>query len=210
MVDQRLVTYIRNELQKGYSKDTIRGTLIKYGYPQDQIVEGFRQARPSRVKLFTFVILIAFTLGSTAVYFLYFNTQTTLQQASVRSMPVRATLTPHFQPEVAINESGQVEPSIAEEEKQETDPGEEQAIKDIVFLAAEEPTKARDLCIELMLRDQCLLDAGVTVHDQLFCGPIRNDDKRDTCYFNLALVAQSNLLCQDITDQHLKSTCAQI
>jgi hypothetical protein len=33
---------------------------------------------------------------------------------------------------------------------------------------------------------------------------------RDTCYFNLALVAQDNLLCQDIIDKHLKSTCAQI
>lgn len=213
MVDQRLVTYIRSELQKGYSKDTILTTLLKYGYSQDQVTGAFRQARPSKAKLFMFIILFALALGSTAVYFLYFTSQreTSLEEVRVRSIQFAPAPAQNFQEE-EVNEEPIVRniPETVKEEVLPEEPSEDVAIKDILALAGEEPQKARDLCLELTLRDQCLLEAGLTIHDQSFCSPIKNDDKRDTCYFNLALVEQNNLLCQDITDQHLKSTCAQI
>lgn len=103
--------------------------------------------------------------------------------------------------------------TVRTEEVVEKKPSEKDKVAQIISLAADEPANALNLCTEVRdktLSDQCLLEAGLTVHDQLFCKPIKSNDMRDTCYFNLALVQQSNLLCADITDQHLKSTCAQI
>jgi hypothetical protein len=103
--------------------------------------------------------------------------------------------------------------TVRSEDITEDKPNEKDRVAQIISLAESEPSQALSLCGEVrdkVLSDQCHLEAGLTVHDQVFCRPIKSNDVRDTCYFNLALVAQNNLLCQDITDKHLKSTCAQI
>jgi hypothetical protein len=89
----------------------------------------------------------------------------------------------------------------------------EDKIDNIVSEAEENPTQARQHCLEFAndaLKDQCLLKAGLKTHNDLFCPAIKNDDKRDTCYFNLVLITREGMLCDDISNSNLKNTCIKI
>lgn len=214
MADTRLIRYVREELKKGYSPSTLRSTLVRYGYSVEDVDQAFREARSHTKALFVFGFVL-FSVGLAIALFFVFREEKMQTASSIevvaRSFPTRSDNDPNFRSvEEIVNNSQPVPAPIVKPELASSVSTEDSALKEIVVLAAEDPQKARDLCLELLLRDQCLLEAGLNVHDVFFCGPIKSTDKRDTCYFNLALIGQDNLLCQEITDVHLKRTCAQI
>ena len=86
-------------------------------------------------------------------------------------------------------------------------------IKEIVALARESPAKSLQLCVALARlnsTDDCLLNSGITVRDDAFCGSIKNTNKKDTCYFNVILITKRTTLCTFISDVNLRSTCDKI
>jgi hypothetical protein len=85
-------------------------------------------------------------------------------------------------------------------------------VDDIIILASEAPERAETLCNDLTqpAADRCFLESGLSVSDPRFCKFISDNDKRDSCYFNLILAERDRSLCENIVDPRLRNTCERI
>lgn len=290
MANRQLLLYIREQLKRGYSIEAIRATLLRSGYPPNEIDSSLRAAQRGPVVAIVFVILLVSAVFGISIFFLFRaepviiappqvgltltetevragdtlgftlivesgeplptegslrssildeNGNTILSKEEIilvrqnatinRSLALPSTVVPGSYRLVAqVSLVGAFIETVASFRVSERGTGvqivggetvpiqtvieHEQQIREIVALARDDPAQARELCLELeqAVADQCLLEAGLSVNDELFCASIQNDDKRDTCYFNLVLVTRKSGLCSSITNENLRNTCVKI
>lgn len=102
------------------------------------------------------------------------------------------------------------EEEVVVEEFETLTGGAVERINDIKDTAERDFVQAKNLCLNLetvVEKDTCLFEVGVKTNQAEVCAPISDDDKRDSCYVNVALSLKNYNICNSIVNTNLKNAC---
>lgn len=94
----------------------------------------------------------------------------------------------------------------------EPNPTIESDIKEIADNAINNPG-LKTTCLEFADpndADTCLLESGLSSKNAEFCSPIKNLQRRDSCFFNIIFTSRNTAQCYEISNPSLKSTCEKL
>ena len=223
VVNESLVTYLRNGLNQGYSIQSLRAYLVSQGYPAQEVDEAiaalYRGETPQKKNpAIFFAVLVLIVIAAGGIIFMLSqghqnegvtiphisNQQTTTQSATPSTTTQsEATKLPTGEPkqETPVKQSTTPQDTTVFEQEQREQHAEEvrTLLKDI---------RSVNDCDQLQeKRDSCILEFSYLKDHVNFCEDIEDQDIRDDCYSRYALRHEEKEQCDSVVNRYSREIC---